>query len=298
MTTPQYGWDTDFYSPAKNSRKGHIVKFQNSEHTSHLLGTFHFVEYLQIYKWWVGGWGPTMGELKHGWRWSPVSVWRWNPLMSVCQTIDHFRQQYMKLQNTKKLFKWKITENETSIWTVRAPYELALFVKLLTSSDKKCMKLQNTNKFNIQKGKTEKKTQIWTESGPHVCVTIDHFRQLRAHPPPDFRDWLCVPTRCVYPRTTRKRRRNESKQKSRDIPAICPRIFTGYFSLENDWSLCEDDSVNYVKVISHKPLYLQTLKTGSSALSGFETPCRETYKCHTMPALYFTFISAIACSDV
>ena len=66
MTTPQYGWDTDFYSPSKNSRKGHIVKFQNSEPTSHLLGTFHFVEYLQIYKWGVGGWGPTMGQLKHG----------------------------------------------------------------------------------------------------------------------------------------------------------------------------------------------------------------------------------------
>ena len=177
-------------------------------------------------------------------------------------------------------------------------YERAVFVKLLSSSDKKYMKLQTTNKFDIQKGKTEKKTQIWTESGPHVCVTIDHFRQLRAHPPPDFRDWLCVPTRCVYPRTTRKRRRNESKQKSRDIPAICPRIFTGYSSLENDWSLCEDDSFNYVKVISHKPLYLQTLKTGSSALSGFEAPCCETYKCHTMPALYFTFISAIGCSDV
>ena len=80
--------------------------------------------------------------------------------MSVCQTIDRFRQKYMKLQNTKKVIQMKKMKMKFQYELRGSLYERAVFVKLLSSSDKKCMKLQTTNKFDIQKGKTEKKTQI------------------------------------------------------------------------------------------------------------------------------------------
>ena len=59
MTTPQYGWDTDFYSPAKNSRKGHAVKFQNREHTFSELSLL-----LNIHKWYVSGFGDNIGTIE------------------------------------------------------------------------------------------------------------------------------------------------------------------------------------------------------------------------------------------
>ena len=80
--------------------------------------------------------------------------------MSVCQTIDRFRQKYMKLQNTKKVIQMKKMKMKFQYELRGSLYERAVFVKLLSSSDKKYMKLQTTNKFDIQKGKTEKKTPI------------------------------------------------------------------------------------------------------------------------------------------
>ena len=88
MTTPQYGWDTDFYGPAKNSRKGHAVKFQNSEHISHLLGSFRFVECLEI----VGGWSNN-GTIE------PVSVCE--TLQTKIQKIESTKINVSKGKNTK-----------------------------------------------------------------------------------------------------------------------------------------------------------------------------------------------------
>ena len=199
MTTPQYGWDTDFYSPAKNSRKGHAVKFQNSEHISHLLGSFRFVEHL---KWWVGG--VTMGQS------SPVSV---------CETLQTKVPKNTKYKN--KCFK----------------------------SEKYKMKLQH-----------EQKKPSWASS---VCVTIDHFRRLRARLRPGVCPW-----------TTRKRRRKRVKTKVKRHPGYLSKNFHLVCQLKTckeTANVCLKMTHNHVEGI-HTNRYLQTLKTGS-ALSGFEVPC-------------------------
>ena len=156
--TTQCSWDRDFYSPAKNSRKGQItVKLQN--HVSHLLRIFHVV-----FKWWVCVWRQLLtmwGQSKHG---PGFGV--------VCLTIAHFalkvKYRNSNIENTK--FNWNMETVE------RCERCLCNYWPLQTTKSPACF-------------------------GSTVC-----------------------------PQTTRERRRNESKQKSRDILAICPRTIVRCFS--------------------------------------------------------------------
>ena len=72
-------------------------------------------------------------------------------------------------------------------------------------------KSEEVRRYTNEKKLFEKKFKIlkYTSSAGNVCVSIQHFRRLRA-PQPSY----------VCPRTTCKDAENESKQKSIDIQAI------------------------------------------------------------------------------
>ena len=158
--TTQCSWDRDFYSPAKNSRKGQItVKLQNRGHVSHLLRIFHVV-----FKWCVCVWRQllTMGTIE---TWTRVwcCLFNYRPLCTEGE-IQKFKHWKYKIQ---------LKNMET---VERCERCLCNYWPLQTTKSPACF-------------------------GSTVC-----------------------------PQTTRERRRNESKQKSRDILAICPRTILGCFS--------------------------------------------------------------------
>ena len=79
-------------------------------------------------------------------------------------------------------------------------------------------KREEIRRYTNEKKLLEKKFKIlkYTLGAGNVCVSIHHFRRLRA-PQPSY----------VCPRTTRKDAENKSKQKSTDFQAVRLRPFLG-----------------------------------------------------------------------